>query len=51
MNLGVMSGVGGQQNETCRGWYEMQRRDTTTVKINGSKTVNPIDKVGNSQLN
>ena len=26
INLDVMSRVGTQQNETFRGWYEMQRR-------------------------
>ena len=28
--------VGIKQNKTLRGWYAMQRRDTTTVKPNGS---------------
>ena len=42
-----MSSVGAQQNETFRGWYEMQRMDTTVVKIIGFKTICQFDKVGN----
>ena len=44
-----MSSVGPQQNKPFRGWYEMQRRDATSVKVNGSKTISPFDKVVNDQ--
>ena len=35
-----MSRVGAQHRKTFRGWHEMQRSDTTQVKIDGSKTSN-----------
>ena len=42
INLEVMSGVEAQQNKAFRGWYEMQREDTTPVKINGLKNNYPV---------
>ena len=44
-----MSMVRAQQNETFRGWYEIQRRASTPVKINGTKLISPFDEVGNHQ--
>ena len=49
INLEVMSRVGVQQNKTGRGWYKMQGRDSTPVKINGSKTISPFFKVSNNE--
>ena len=46
-NFEVMSRVGTPQNETFRGWFETQRRDTALVKIIDSKTIKPFDKKGN----
>ena len=43
-----MSREGAQHNETFRGWHEMQRRDTSSVKTNGSKTSSLFDKVSNT---
>ena len=34
-------------SETFRGWYEMQRRNITTMKTNGSKASSSFEKVGN----
>ena len=36
--------VGAQQNETFRGWYEIQRRASTPVKINGTKLISRLMK-------
>ena len=41
-----MSRVGAHRNETSRGWYEMQRRDTTPLKTNGTKMSSSFKKVG-----
>ena len=41
-----MSRVGAQRNETFRGCYEMQRRDTTPVKTNGTKMSSSFKNVG-----
>ena len=43
-----MSRVGAQHNETFKGWHEMYRRDTSSVKSNGSKTSSLFDKVSNA---
>ena len=45
--LEVMSRVKAQHNETFREWHEIQRRDTTPVKTNGSKTSSLFENVGN----
>ena len=45
INIEVMSRVRAQCNESFRGWHEMQRRDTTPVKINGSKARSSFEKV------
>ena len=47
INLEVMSRIEAQQNETFRGWYEMQRWHTTHVKINGSITL--FNTIGHSK--
>ena len=49
INLEVISWAGAQQNETFKGWYEMQRKDTTPLEINGSKTISSFDKEGNQR--
>ena len=49
INLEVFSWAGAQQNETFKGWYEMKRRDTTPLKINGSKTSSSFDKEGSQR--
>lgn len=41
-----MSRVGAQRNAAFRERHEMQRRDTTPGKIDGSKTSYPFEKVG-----
>lgn len=41
----VMSRVGVQHNETFRDWHQMQRRNTTSVKLNISKTDRSFEKV------
>ena len=43
-----MSRVEAQHNETFKGWHEMHRRDTSSVKSNGSKTSSLFDKVSNA---
>ena len=45
-SLELMSRVG-PQHETFRGWHEMQNRDKTPVKTNGSKTSSLFEKVSN----
>ena len=49
ISLEVMSSVRAQQNETFRGRHEIQGRDTTPVKINGSKSVSLFDEVCHNQ--
>ena len=39
INLEVMCRLGAQRTETFRWWHEMQRRYTTPLKANGSKTI------------
>ena len=34
-------------SETFRGWYEMQRRNITTMKTNDSKASSSFENVGN----
>ena len=36
-----------QRNETFRVWHNIERRNTTSVKNNGSKTNSSFEKVGN----
>ena len=45
--LEVVSRVGAQFNERFREWHENQRRDTSPMKSNGSKTSSTFEKVGN----
>ena len=45
-----MSWMGVRRNETFGGWHEMQRRDITAVKTNGSKTSRFLEKKGNITL-
>ena len=47
INLEVTCRVGAQLNKTFRGWHDMQRRDTTPAKTNGSKTNSSFENVGN----
>ena len=47
INLKVINEAEAQQNETFRGWYKVQKRNTTPFKINGSKNFSSFDKLGN----
>lgn len=44
-----MSRVGAKRNETFTGRHELQRRNGTPVKANGSKTNSSFEKVGISR--
>ena len=40
--------MGTLQNETFSNWYKMLGSDTIKFKINGFKTINLLDKIGNN---
>ena len=42
-----MSNVNAQQNETFRECMRCRERDTSPVKTNGWKIIDPFNKVGN----
>ena len=44
MNIGVLSRVGEQRNETFRGWHEMQRRMQPQWKLMALKEVARLKK-------
>ena len=47
IKLEVMRRVAAQNNQTFREWQEMHGRDTTPMKINGSKTISWFERVLN----
>ena len=46
INLEVINWAEAQQNESFRGWYKVQKRDTTPFKIKLSKNISSFDKLG-----
>ena len=47
VNPDVLSRVGAQINKIFRGWHETHRRNTISVKTNGSKTNSLFEKAVN----
>ena len=50
INLKLMIWVGAQHSETFRGWHEKQRKNSTPVTANGSKTSSSFEEVGNNSI-